>query len=112
MYHTFLDISFRKAGGDSFAESTEVIYAADQNILNAAVSQLIEDNQPELSRFMFANQHSQDIFAAVHIDPDDHIGSLIDNSDFLADFVVNGIHKHDGVCLFQRPILPFLNDGH
>ncbi len=53
MYHTFLDLSFRKAGGDRFAESAEVIYAADQDVLNAAISQLIEDNQPEPSRFMF-----------------------------------------------------------
>ena len=42
---------------------------------------------------MLAYVHAQDVFAAVHINADDHVHSLVDDMALLLDLVVNGVQK-------------------
>lgn len=68
MYDALLNFRFRVAGAYGLGGPGQVVHADDQDVGNTAVSKFIQDTEPELSRFVFADPHAEDIFAAVQID--------------------------------------------
>ncbi|MNT02473.1 hypothetical protein D3C72_1369730 [compost metagenome] len=65
---TLLDLGFRITSGNRFGEAIQVIYADDEDILNAAVSQVIQYREPELGGFILTYPHAQHILVPVQID--------------------------------------------
>lgn len=112
MDDALLDLRLGITGGNGLREAGQIVHTGDQNVLNATVLQLIEYTQTVFGRLMLADPHAQHVLVAIQIDPDDHVGSLIHNSAILLHFEMNVVQKDNGVDALQRPILPFLDEGH
>lgn len=74
--NAFLDFGFWIAGSDHLREVTQVVYTDDEDILNPAISEVIQNTEPELAGFIFANPHTQHIFVLIKINANNHIGGL------------------------------------
>ena len=48
MHNAFLNVRLRIDGSDRLAEAVQVIHAVDQDILNAAAFQIVQNAKPEL----------------------------------------------------------------
>lgn len=112
VHNALLNLRCGIAGGNRFVKTGQVIHAGDQNILHATIAQLIQNTEPELGGFVFADPNAQYIFLSVQVDSQNHVGGFIDNLSILIDLEVDGIQKDYGVNVLQRSVLPFLDHGH
>ena len=48
MHNALLDLRRGVAGGNRFVKTGQVVHAGDQNILHAAIAQLIQNTKPEV----------------------------------------------------------------
>lgn len=74
MDNILLNLSERIVGPDGFAETSKIVKTDNKDILNTPVAQYVKS---KLSRFVFTNPDSQDIFAPVQINVDKHVGGLV-----------------------------------
>lgn len=107
---TLLDLGLRITSGNRFGEAIQVIYTDNEDILDAAVSQIIHHSEPELGGFILANPHPQHIFVPVQIDTNHHVGCLVHNGSVLFHFEMNRVHEDHRVHALKRPILPLFNE--
>ena len=54
----------------------------------------LSTGQPELRGLMLTDPYAQNVFAAVQINPDDHVGGLVDDMTLLFDFEVDSVQKY------------------
>ena len=107
MNYAVLDISFRKYSLYRLREACQIIGAGNENIFNASVTQAIKYACPELSAFIFAYPHSENILPAVHINAYGYIDSFLDDLSFAADMIMDSVKKDNCIDAFKRSLLPF-----
>ncbi len=107
-----LDFGLGIARGNRLRKTVQVVHADDENVLNTAITQVIQYAEPRLARLILADPHTQYILVPIQINPDDHVGGFVDNRPVLLDLEVNGIHINDGVYALNRPILPLFDEWH
>jgi len=65
MDNALLNLGLRITSCDRLREAGQVVYAGDENILNAAVLQVIPNSEPELSGLVLAAPHAQHVLVTV-----------------------------------------------
>ena len=86
--------------------SAQTVRAEQVYVLYSPGFEVVQHIQPEFAAFVLPNPDTKDVFSTVHRDAKDNIGSLGDIAMILFDLVVDRVHKHKGVYIFQRTILP------
>ncbi len=106
-----LDDCFGENGVDCIRETTQTIDAADENILDAAILDLIEHLHPELGPLGFADPDTEDFLTSFLIDPEKDVRAPIHNLSGVAHFEVQSIEVEYGIHPRQRSHLPLLYEG-
>lgn len=83
MNDALLNFSLGIAGGSGPRELTQIIHTDEENVLNPAISQVIQHADSELGGFVFVHPHAQYILITIQIHADDHVGRFVRNGPIL-----------------------------
>ncbi len=111
MDDALLDLGLRITGSNRLREAHQVVHTGDEDVLNTAVFEVVENTEPELRGFVLADPHAQHVLVTVQVNPDDHVGCFVDNCSILLDLKVNGVQEYHGVHALQRTVLPLFDQG-
>mgnify|MGYP006900618202 CR=1 FL=1 len=92
-----------------FPDSAQAIRADHENVLYAAVFQLIEHAQPEFCALVLADRDAQNFLPAFLVDAEDHIRRRFADPIVLPHVEHHGVNVCDGIYRAQRPLLPRLD---
>ena len=70
---------------DRLRKALQAIDHGQQDILDAAVAQLVHDTQPELGSFVLFKPQTQDFLGAVRTNPERNVHRLVAHQPFVAD---------------------------
>lgn len=84
---------------DCLRQAFEPITADDEHIPDATIGQVGTYLRPKRCAFFFRDPQSQDVFDPVDINPDGHVGGLIDYPATIADFDPLSVQEDDWVEL-------------
>ena len=60
-----LDHGLREGGGDGLGEALQTVHDRDQDVLGAAVLQLVHHRQPEFGTFIFGDPEAKNLALAI-----------------------------------------------
>ena len=107
-------IGLREDGGDRLGEALQAIDDGDQDVLDAAVLQLVHDPQPELGALGLLDPEAEDLLGAVGQDAERDVDRLVADDALVADLDPDGVEEDQRIDRLERPVLPFgdlLQDG-
>ena len=96
-----LDFRLGKHCFNGYGKTGQIICTSDEDILNASVSQAVENIGPIFGTLILANPHSKNILFAIQVDADGDVHSLLYDLPFAADMIVDGIQENNGVDALQ-----------
>lgn len=102
----------RENGLDGLRQAGQAITTGDENVLEAAVLQVGQDGEPELTALSFGEPQAENIFASFHVDADSHIDRLRQDVPVVPDFYAQAVQREDRIMAFQRTGLPRRQLGH
>ena len=109
-----LRLRLREHGGDRVGKALQAVDHGDEDVLDAAVLQLVHDPEPELGTFGLLDPQAQDLLAAVGLDPQRQVDRLVADRALVADLHPERVEEHQGIDRLERPVLPlgdFVQDG-
>ena len=86
-----LDRRFREDRGDRIWEALQAIDHGDEQIIDAAIFQLVHDAQPEFRALALLDPHAENFFAAVVPNAERDMNRLVADQAFVADFDPQGV---------------------
>ena len=92
-----------------FPDAGQSVCAQDQDVLYAAIPQLIQHRQPVFGAFIFAHLNGQHFLPALAVDSQNDVGCQLSNYIGISNRVVNGIDEHHWIDFAQGPLLPFFD---
>src|SRR4051794_16301806 len=91
---------------DGLGEALEAVDAGDQDVLDAAAAQIVEDGQPELGALGFLPPQAEDLALAVAADPQGEVaGAALDRA-VLTDLHEHAVEVDDRIDALERPRAP------
>src|SRR3954447_10845071 len=91
---------------DGLGEALEAVDAGDEDVVDAAAAQVVEDGQPELGALGFLPPQAEDLALAVAGDPQGEVaGAALDRA-VLTDLHEHGVEVDDRIDRLQRPRAP------
>jgi len=94
---------------DRLREALEAVDAADQDVLDAAPSKVVEHGQPELGALGFLPPDPEHLTLAVDGDPEREIAREVSDRAVLADLHPHRVEVDDRIDRIQRPRSPRLD---
>jgi transposase len=91
---------------DRLWEAAQVVDDGDQDIVQPAVFQFIENLQPEFGALGLLDPQAQHFLAPVGANAQGQINGLVLDCAFVTDFQTQCVEIHDRVHRFERPLLP------
>ena len=104
-----LVLGLRESCLDRFTDSSQSVSTDDQDILDSAVLEAVQDRKPVLGAFIITDFNRQDFLLSFSVDPQDDIRCQLFNDPIVTDGVVDRIDEQDRINLIKRPVLPFLD---
>jgi len=103
-----LDHRLREGGGDGFGKALQPVDDRDQDILRAAVLQLVHHREPEFGPLVLGDPEAQNLAQAVAGDAQSDINGLVFDHPAvgIADLHAQRVENHNRIHPFQRPALP------
>ena len=104
----------REDGLDRLREASQPVDAADEDVLDAAVREVVEDGQPELRALGLLPPDPEDLAVAVAGDADRQVAGPAPDRAVLADLDHQAVEVRDRIDRLQRPRAPrgdVLQDG-
>jgi hypothetical protein len=95
-----------KHGGDGLGKAFEAVNDGNQDVLDAAIFQLIHDAQPEFGAFVLLEPQAEDFLGAVSTYAEREMHRLVANQPFIADFDPQRVKENQRINRLQRPRLP------
>ena len=89
-----------------FLDPAQAVRADHENVLYAAVFQLVQHAQPELCALVFSDRDAQDFLPALLVDAEYHIHNRLADHVVLPHVEHDGVDVHDGIDRTQWPLLP------
>ncbi len=102
-----LNDRLRKDGVDRLRKALQSVDDCDQNVIDAAVLQLVHHPQPEFGAFGIFDPKAQDILRPIRLNAERNVHRLVPDKPFVSDFDPQGVEKNERIARLQRPILPF-----
>ncbi len=109
-----LHLGPREHGGDRLGEALQAVDDGDEDVLDAAVPELVHDAQPELATLGLLDPQPQHLLGAVRADAKGNIDGFIPNGALVADLDPERVEEHQRVQRLERAVLPFghfIEDG-
>ena len=91
---------------DGLHHAAQTVSAKQIHIQNTPAFEVIQHIQPKFAALMRPNPDPQDVLPTIHGDAQHHIGRLGHIPVIFLDLIVDGVHEHEGIDRFQRPVLP------
>ena len=104
-----LVLGLRESCLDRFTDSGQSVSADDQDILDSAVLEAVQDRKPVLGAFIITHFDRQYFLLSFTVDPKDDIRRQLFDDPVITDGVVDRIDEQDGINLIKGPVLPFLD---
>jgi len=98
--------SFREDGGDRLRKALQAVDNGDQDILDAAIFQLVHDAQPELGALVLFEPHAENLLAAVVPNAERDMNRFVAHQAFIADLDPQGVEENQRIDRLERPGLP------
>ena len=92
-------------GLDGVGEALEAVDAGDEDVVDAAALEVVEDGQPELGALGALEPQPQHVTLAVGVDADGQVAVMIAHRLAIADLHDQGVEIDDGVDGLQRAAL-------
>ena len=102
-----LNDRLREDGIDRLRKALQAVDDGDQNVLDAAVLQLVHDAQPEFGALGLLDPDAEDLLGAVRQDAERDVDRLVAHEAFVADLDPDGVEEHQRIAEIERPVLPF-----
>lgn len=100
------DHRFRKHRDDRLGEALQTVDDGEQHVLDAAISQLVHDPEPELGALVLLEPEAKDFLRAVGADPEGDMRRLVSDRALIADFHPHGVEEDQGIDRLERAGLP------
>ena len=106
MHQTRLDGRHREHSFDRLGEPGQPIDAADQDVSDAALLEIVEDLHPELRALRFLKPHPEHVALALQGHAQREVQRAALHAAAVADLQDHAIEEHDRVDVLQRPLGP------
>jgi hypothetical protein len=103
MNHAGLDHGFREDRSDCVLQR---VNDGEQDILDAAVAQLVHNAQPELRALVLLDLEAEYLLGAVGADAECDVHGLVADNALVPDFDPERVEEDQGIDRLQRPRLP------
>src|SRR6516162_703945 len=109
MHDAGLHYGLREHRRDRFREAFEPIDHRNENVVDAARLELVDDLEPELGAFGLLDPQPQNFLLAVGIECERHVDGLVLDQALIANLDPQGVEKHHRIDRIERPVLPLPN---
>ncbi|KVN92973.1 hypothetical protein WJ70_14060 [Burkholderia ubonensis] len=111
MHDAGLDLGSRIYRLDCLGEAAQAVNDGDQDVVQAAVLQFVEDLQPELGTLGLLDPQTQHFLAAVGPNSQRKVHRLVLDRAFVANLQPKCVEIHDRIHGLERALLPLLDVG-
>lgn len=66
--------------------------------------------KPKFCTFILTHVYPEHIFVSFHVDSNCYVDCTFYDTAFISHMIVDGVHKHHCIDIFQRPFLPFFHN--
>jgi hypothetical protein len=101
-----LDLRAGKGRLDGLGEALEAVDHGDEDVLNTAVFEIIQDLGPELRPLIGLEPQAQNVPCAVRQDRQSLEDRLVRHSPVASDIDPDRVHEHHRIAGLQRAVLP------
>src|ERR1700709_119497 len=109
MHGARLNDGLRPGRSDRVAEAGQPVYAGNQDVFDAAISELSAHTGPKFRPLRGLDPDSQDVAEAVYIDADGDVSGLVADLMTVANLDHQRVQIDDRIHRIQGPALPFQN---
>ena len=109
MYDAALILGLRESCLDGFTDPGQTVSTDDQDILDSAVLEAVQNRKPVLGTFIITDFDRKNFLLTFAVDSQNDISCQLFDDSVVTDGVVDRIDEQDRINLIKRPVLSFLD---
>jgi len=94
----------REGGGDGVGEALEPVNDGEDDVLDAAIFELIHDAQPELGSLGLLDPQAQNMLMALAVERQGEVDGFVLDHALVADLDPQRVEEHDRIDRIQGPV--------
>src|SRR5262249_21933921 len=91
---------------DRLGKALQAVDHGDEDVVDAAPFELVDDLEPELGTFALLDPKAEDVLLAVGIEGQRHVNGFVPDQAFVPDLDPQGIEKDHRIHGIERSVLP------